>query len=62
MGLGLLQMVSELDNGRCANKEAKPRKGVNTRRCASKNAGPQKGVNWRGPTLIGEGNECRRGG
>ena len=39
-GLGLLQMVLELDTGLCASEEAVSRKGVDTRRCASKDAGP----------------------
>ena len=46
-GSGLLQMVSELDTGRCANLLAVPRRGVDTRRCASKDAGPQSGWIWR---------------
>ena len=45
-GLGLLQMVSEPDTGRCASEEAKPRRGVDVRRCASKDVGRQRGVNW----------------
>ena len=58
-GLGPLQMVSKQDIGRCASEEAKPRRGVDTRRCASKDAGLQRG-RLRGPTLIGEMNECQR--
>ena len=40
-GPGSLQMVSELDTGRCASLLAVPRRGVDTRRCASKDAGPK---------------------
>ena len=46
-GPGSLQMVSELDTGRCASLLAVPRRGVDTRRCASKDAGPQRGVDLR---------------
>ena len=45
-GLGLLQMVSEPDTGRCANEEVVPRSGVETRRHASKDAGPRRGYIW----------------
>ena len=60
-GLGLLQLVSEPDTGRCASKEAKPQRGseheavCQQRRWASKEGG------LGGPTSIGEGNECQRG-
>ena len=53
-GLGLLQMVSELDIGQYASEEAEPRRRVDMKRCASKGAGPQRGwivrshVSWRG--------------
>ena len=43
-GLGPLQIVSEPDTGRCANKEAEPRRGVDMRRCACKDAGPWRGM------------------
>ena len=56
-GLGWLQMVLELDTGRCASEEAKPRRrwtwgGVPTRTLGSEGGGLGR------PTLIGEGNEC----
>ena len=54
-------MVSEPDTGQCANNEAESRRGMDTRRCASKDAGPQRGVDCKGPTSIGEWNECQRG-
>ena len=43
-------MVSEPDTGRCANKEAKPQRGVDTRRCASKDAESRSG--WIGGSHI----------
>ena len=52
-GLGPLQMISELNTGRCASNEAKPRRGMDTRWCANKDTGPRKGwiggshINWR---------------
>ena len=39
-GFGLLRMVSELNTGRCASNEAKPRRGMDTRWCANKDIGP----------------------
>ena len=39
-------MVSEPDIGRCANKEAEPRKGVDMRRYASRDVEPRRGVDW----------------
>ncbi|XP_022925143.1 DNA helicase INO80-like isoform X2 [Cucurbita moschata] len=45
-GLELLLMVLELDTGRCASKEAKPRRRVDTRWCASKDVGLRRGVDW----------------
>ena len=53
-------MVLELDTGRCANEDAVPRKGVDTRRCVSKDAGEGGGFG-ESPTSIGEMNECQRG-
>ena len=41
-GLGLLPMVSELDTGWCASKDAGPPREVDTGWCASKDAGPQR--------------------
>ena len=49
-GLGLLQMVSELDPGQCASEDAGPR-GVDTGQCAS-----ERGGSW-DLTSIGERNE-----
>ena len=37
-GLEPLQMISELDTGQCASKEAKPRRGVDMRWSANKEA------------------------
>ena len=33
-------MLLEPDTWQCANEEAKPRNGVDTKRCASKDTGP----------------------
>ena len=71
-GLGLLQMVSELDIGRCASEEAEPRRGVDTGWCAIKDARPRRGVGtgwcaikdarprrgWIGRSHIGKRKEC----
>ena len=52
-GLGPLQMISELDTGRCANEEAELRRGVDTRRCVNKDVGTRRGwiggshIDWR---------------
>ena len=55
-GLGLLQMVSERDTGRCAIVEVELGRG-----CANKDAGSQTGWGLGGSTSIREGNECERG-
>ena len=42
-----LQIVSELDTGRCVNLLAVPRgEGVDTRRCSSKDTSPKEGWIW----------------
>ena len=59
-GSGPLQMVSELDTGRCVNTYCFS-KGIDTRWCANKNTEPQMEWIWWdrwGPTSIGERNEC----
>ena len=60
--LGWLQMVSELDIGRCASEEAGSQRGVDTRQCANKDTGPRRGqIGVGSPTSIKEGNECQQG-
>ena len=44
--LGLLQIVSEPNIGRCASEEAELRREVDTRWCVSKDAGPRRVVDW----------------
>jgi len=57
-GLGLLQMVPELDTGRCASEEVEPRWRVDMRRCVSKDAGPKGGelggpkIDWRKERML----------
>ena len=57
---GLLQMVSKPDIGRCASKEAEPRKGWTRGGVPARTLG-SKGGGLGGPTSIGEGNGCQRG-
>ena len=53
-----LQMVSELDIGRCASKDTEPQRGVDTGQCASEDAGSRRGwivrshISWRGERKI----------
>ena len=54
-GFWQLQMVLEPNNGRCANEEVEPRRGVDTRRFASKDAGPQRYVDWEVPYRLEKG-------
>ena len=42
--LGPLQMVSELDIGRCASEKVEPRRGVDRLWCANKDVRPRRGV------------------
>ena len=58
-GLGLLQMVSQPDTGRCVNEEAEPQKGWTQDSVPAKTLGPEGGLGV--PTSIGEGNECQQG-
>ena len=53
----MLQIVSELDIGRCASDETEPKRRVHTRRCASKELGPEEVWIVRS-TLVGEENEA----
>ena len=45
-GFEPLQMVLEPNTGQCANEEAKPQKGVDTRQCVSNGTRPLRVVDW----------------
>ena len=51
-GLGLLQMVSELDNGDVSVRRLSLEGGENRRRCVSKDVGPQREMNWGSPLRL----------
>ena len=59
-GLGLLQMVSESNTGRCISEEVEPRRGVDARWCASKDAGPRRGVDLGVPHRLEKGTSASK--
>ena len=59
-GLGLFQMVSELDIERCASEKVEPQRGLDMRQCASKDAGPRKEVDWGVPCRLEKGTSASK--
>ena len=51
-------MASEPNTGLCANEEVIPRRRIDMKQCVSKDVGPQRGRFGKGPTSIGEREEC----
>ena len=66
-GLGLLQMVSEPDIGRCASKDVEPRMGVDNGRYVSEDVRPRREVDceipqrWEKGTSANEDAESQKG-